>query len=781
MKFPVDFARPVFITLLCAVSFAEGPGIRVGTYPQDVAANYTAKHGLPAENVMSVAVAKNGGLFAGTTQGLAEFDGAAWSARTDGPVQAVTAWQEGVAAVVGRALVYVAPGAEPRRIAPLPSTQANGIAADPADGSVYIATHKGLLRVSNGHAAQERGPFADSPVYAVAVSGDGAIAAGGEMGLAYKRPHGKWTALTPSSGDGRSWAPRSIKAVAFDPSGRLWFGSPQGVGCFDGEWTLYTGAEGLPYNDFTGAACGPNGEVWFATTKGAIRFENGVWNYRQGPRWVPNDEIHGVAVDTKGNAWFATAGGVGVIERRPMTLAEKAKWYEDEIDKYHRRTEYQYVLECQVGAPGDKSVHYNHDSDNDGLWTAMYGAGECFAYAATKDPKAKARAKQAFEALRFLSVAPVGGEVKQQPGFVARTVVPTTEPNPNELRPYTLEGQKETQKRDALWKVYSPRWPLTKDKKYWYKTDTSSDELDGHYFFYAAYYELAADDPKEQERVRTVVRNITDHLLRNDYCLIDHDGKPTRWAVYCPQSLNHDPLWSWERGLNSLSILSYLTVAEHMTGDARYTKAIRTLCDVHGFDTNAIVAKLQHGFGSGNDSDDEMAIMCFYNIVRYTKDEKLKKRMTYAFYRYMATEWPEMNPFFNFAYAAVGQGATFRNAFNDWKIDPWDGWLEDSVDTLKRFPLDRFNWPHTNSHRLDIVMLPRVQRGDPVEPWSDVQKMNRGYRVNGKVIPVDERFFNHWNTDPWDLNYRGDGKSLADGAVFLLPYYMGLYHGFITE
>ena len=133
------------------------------------------------------------------------------------------------------------------------------------------------------------------------------------------------------------------------------------------------------------------------------------------------------------------------------------------------------------------------------------------------------------------------------------------------------------------------------------------------------------------------------------------------------------------------------------------------------------------------------------------------------------------------AAAAVGQGATFRNAFNDWKIDPWDGWLEDSVDTLKRFPLDRIDWAHHNSHRLDLLRLPRAQHGDPVEPWEEVSKRQRGYRVNGKVLPVDERHFNHWNTDPWTLNYGGDGKGLADGAVYLLPYYMGLYHGFISN
>jgi hypothetical protein len=66
-----------------------------------------------------------------------------------------------------------------------------------------------------------------------------------------------------------------------------------------------------------------------------------------------------------------------------------------------------------------------------------------------------------------------------------------------------------------------------------------------------------------------------------------------------------------------------------------------------------------------------------------------------------------------------------------------------------------------------------------LDPDDPLKLPNRGYRVNGKVLPVDERHFNHWNTDPWDLDYGGNGHELADGAVFLLPYYMGLYHGFI--
>ena len=55
----------------------------------------------------------------------------------------------------------------------------------------------------------------------------------------------------------------------------------------------------------------------------------------------------------------------------------------------------------------------------------------------------------------------------------------------------------------------------------------------------------------------------------------------------------------------------------------------------------------------------------------------------------------------------------------------------------------------------------------------------RGLRVNGKVLPVDERYFNHWNTDPFQFDYPGDGRGLGCGTVFLLPYYMSLYHGYI--
>jgi hypothetical protein len=97
--------------------------------------------------------------------------------------------------------------------------------------------------------------------------------------------------------------------------------------------------------------------------------------------------------------------------------------------------------------------------------------------------------------------------------------------------------------------------------------------------------------------------------------------------------------------------------------------------------------------------------------------------------------------------------------------------------TLHGFPLDRVNWSHRNSHRIDLSFLPPQQAVDLADPSASP----RGFRVNGKVLPVEERHFNHWNTDPWQLDYGGDGRELASGTVFLLPYYMGLYYGFIAR
>ena len=692
-------------------------------------------------------------------------DGQTWFALREGKLEALPAPKEAKESAGWMMLGNSA------RLLPVPLATVRQIQRGAED--VWLATSKGIVRLSTGGEAVAE--LADQDVRQVALGANDLTLAASAHGLWQRSQAGRWELVRVIDDVGRVWADGDVRGVAIDAAGIWWIATPAGVIRKQGErWSFFTGRDGLPYADFTCVVVGPGSEVWFGTHRGAVRFDGKEWAYREGPRWLPGNDVRSIAVGADGRTWFATDKGLGCIEHRTMTLAEKAEHYEEEIERYIKRTPLGYTSEVGLGTPGDRSKIIYSDSDNDGLWTAMYGAGECFAYGATKSPESKRRAQQAFEALRFLQKVTQGGQPSPPKGYVARTIRPVDWPDPNIGR---LEGDREEQKGDSLWKIIDPRWPRSADGKWFWKCDTSSDELDGHFFFYPAYYDLVAETDAEKERVREVVRDLTDHLMNHDFTLVDHDGKPTRWAVYSPRALNNDPLWWLERGLNSLSILSYLTVAEHITGDPKYGQAIRELIEKHGYAANAMNPKMQMGVGSGNQSDDEMAVMCLYNLVRYTKLEQWREKWRFAFYGYSRLEEPEMNPLFNFAYAAVGRGQTFADSFGPIPVDPWSGWCGDSLATLRGFPLDRVNWAHHNSHRLDLVPLRRQQMID----FTADQRPNRASRVNGKVLPVEERFFNHWNTDPWHLDYGGDGRELASGTVFLLPYYMGLYHGCIEK
>jgi hypothetical protein len=640
---------------------------------------------------------------------------------------------------------------------------------------LFVGTDRALyeLDADGAQFTEVHLPAPDVSARQIAIGPSGKVAVAANEGLFVRNAAGTWTREYPRDSK-RSWAPVDVRGVVYDSRGHLWFAAPQGVGRREGgEWKLLTGFDGLPYNDFTTVAAGEDGVVWFGTKRGAIRYDGKVWEYRQGLAWLPDDDVRGIAVAENGNAWFATSNGVGLIERKPLTLAEKAKFFEDEIDKRHRRTEYGYVMAIRLPVAGDTSRWVQQDSDNDGLWTSMYGAGECFAYAATKDPSAKKRARKAFEALRFLSQVTQGGEHPAPPGFPARAILPTSGPDPN-IRDSRERDIRTRATRDHLWKILSPRWPKSADGKWYWKTDTSSDELDGHYFFYAQYYDLVAETPQEKDDVRKVVRAITDHLLTHNYSLVDWDGAPTRWAIFDPANLNQNSMFWSGRGLNSLSILSYLKVAAHMTGDLKYQRAYDLLVRRYDYATNAMVAKISVGPGSGNQSDDEMAFMSFYDLLKYETNPDLVQKYALALANYWAIERPELNPFFNFVAAASLTDKSFTSPFRTADLTPKGAWLDESIDSLRRLPLDRIDWHHVNRYRTDIV---------PVRAFSseDDERSGSGYRRNRKVVPVDERSFEFWNHNPYRLDTGGGGRTLGDGAVFLLPYYMGLYERYIEN
>jgi hypothetical protein len=599
-----------------------------------------------------------------------------------------------------------------------------------------------------------------------------------------------------------SWSLSNVKVMIVDSKNRLWFGSDQGIGYKDkGKWHLFTGMEGLPYKKFTCIEADEKGNVWFGTEKGVFRTDGKSFAYRFSRRWLPNDYVNDMAVQKDGIAWIATNGGISKIESIEMTFEQKADYFTQQVEKRHNRMG--FIAHCSL------KERYNIDSwthaisDNDGLYTAMYGAAQAFRYAVTREKEAKELATRSFNACKWLV------DITHEKGFPARVIIPVDWPEPvNEQ--YGREYNKRKQKEDPFWKDISPRFPLSKDGKYRWKCDTSSDELSGHYFYYAIYYDLVAETEAEKEPVREVVRDVTDHLIRHGFLLRDHDGKPTRWANFSPEFFNS--IWGWDqRGLNSMMMLSFLNVAWHVTGDKKYLKTAEMLREKHHYHINAMQSKMFFPPEDVVPWDNNLCLMSMYGLLNYETDPELI--MMYR--ESLDNSWlhisRQKSAYWNTIYAALAKQFNEKvdsGMYNSSNIFPeakryakftaqqfykTEYGHEDIIETLQKIPLDLIGYRMDNRHRLDIEFDPtpgqivnegwrphNPERPDNTFELAAEQKPNFGWHVNRRALPIDERCHVRLDRDGFALDAtEGSGYSEHEGTFYLLPYYMARYHGII--
>ena len=170
-----------------------------------------------------------------------------------------------------------------------------------SDGQRWFDLREGLLTALPAAVAPETDParteLAGHEIRQIARSPGGRAMAATDRGLWERGPTGSWARVPVIDGAGCDWATGELRGVGIDSTGAAWVALPSAVACRRKErWELYTGREGLPGGDITCVAAGPDGEVWFGTRRGAVRFEGGAWAYREGPRWLPGNDVRAVAV-----------------------------------------------------------------------------------------------------------------------------------------------------------------------------------------------------------------------------------------------------------------------------------------------------------------------------------------------------------------------------------------------------------------------------------------------------------------------------------------------------
>lgn len=693
--------------------------IKTRKTPQITVSVFNDAFGLDADNVLSCAYAADGTLFCGTEQGLFFFekDKFVKIISVKGAPSFIYGAPDGKVFAVCDDTVYTVTDGLVAAAQQLNGT-VKGIEADDC-GKIWAIT-KEYLYGFNGDSfelvsdiefgcADAFTACCDRNVY---VACDRAL-----MMLHGKRP--RWGTMMK----GMTNVPdTNYLSLASDSFGHVWLGGENGLYLYDGrsEWL---GPEDLYYCPKCAVrkiVLGNNGDLYLGTDIGLYIVSAAKTRFYGKGRYLADDKVNDIAVSADGSfVWAATAKGISRIAFTDMDLAEKEALYDSQMEYFKREN---YVTKREKVINGDITTGKVSITDNDGLWTAVYVGAQCLKYAVTGCEKALDNAKRSMKAL--LKLMTMTG-VK---GFPARA--------------YRRPGEDAFGDGDIEWHLSSDEIGELE-----WKGETSSDELVGHYFASSLYYDLCADE-EEKKTIASAITDITEHILTHGYTLCDADGLPTTWAHFGPEELCLDDKWCWEKGINSLELLSFLRITEHMTGEKKYAEEADKLIEKYHYAMNMLVYK-KYDYHS-NHIDDKLGFYIITPLLNYEKNPDVLRFVKLALRRHFEYERIENNPYFAFV------DAYYTGSHAD---------LCAAVETLEEYPVDLHAYPVHNSIRPDVEI--------------ETRSSYYGDRPHAKVgLPASERMIDCMEYSALQLDGRRDNNIIAP-CSWLLSYWIGRYLGVI--
>ena len=618
-------------------------------------------------NALAAATAANccalsdaGRLYVGTDKGVLLYENARFSRLSGiyGCVSALCALPGGsLAAAVGENVYLI----ENDRISLLQTMEAPVPALARGGDNAYALT-AGILYKFDGERFQwEQDTTFGGAVCMAPTPGKEVYVAGPRAVLRLMAKRTRFGTMTPAMTN----VPEiGINCMATDGLGSVWCGASDGVWVFDGrsEWLPPKELAGFPRCGITALALGKK-NIYVGTEYGLYIVSGEHTRFYGAGRYLTGARVNAVLPNADETAVAVCAeGGVSVLRFKEMSLSEKDAYYESLIPYFTREG---YVTWRRDMKNGDLATGSASITDNDGLYTAEYVSYQSMKYAVTGDILALENARRSMRALLKLQY------VTGIPGFPARA--------------YRRPGEDRFGNGD-------PEWHPAKDETgaLEWKGETSSDELVGHYYAACWYYDLCADSA-EKEELAQAVRAMTEHILTHGYTLCDADGTPTSWAHFGPEELNRDDAWCWEKGVNSLELISFLLIAHHMTGDGKYLALQRELAGKHHYAMNVLAYKKDDAHSSV--IDDRLTVYVMTHLLRLETDETLLRYLRLGLRRHYEYIKENHWPYISFLFALANGGHTD---------------LDEAVGVLEEYPVDLRYYKMTNLGRPDTELDERV-------------------------------------------------------------------------
>ncbi len=657
-----------------------------------------------------------GVLFVGGEKGLLYLDGDRF-VKLSGPftpVNALCLLPDGVLAAACENTIYTVTDSA---VTALQTLSSPVLELKAAGDRAYALTADMLYSYADGRFSPEQEPpfgavcMAPTPGKTVYVGCKGAM-----LRLMAKRT--RFGVMTP----GMTHTPAvRFTCMTADPLGTVWCGTENGVYVFDGksEWLPPESLPAFPRGEIACIALGQR-NVYVGTHAGLYAVGPEHTRFYGAGRYLLGDRVHAVLPSPDETELTVCAdGGVSRICFTPMTLAEKAAYFESMLPYFNREDYYTRRVNMKNGELASGNVQI---IDNDGLYTADAVAFYSLKFAVTGSIAAREAARRSMRALLKLQ------RITGIPGFPARA--------------YRRPGEHRYGDGD-------PEWHAARDETgpLEWKGETSSDELVGHYFAAGWYFDLCADAAEKAE-LAEAFRAITEHILTHGYTLCDADGTPTSWAHFGPDELNGDDAWCWEKGVNALELLSFLRITYHFTGDEKYISLQKSLAAERHYAMNVLAYKKDDAHSSV--IDDRLTLYIATHLLRLETDEALLRYVRLGIRRHYEYIKENHAPYFAFVSALSHGGHTD---------------LDEAVRVLEEFPAD------LRCHKTDMRCRPELEMDPRTAQFGEEPHLLR-------PLPAPERVTDEMHSGARAF-FCGRDNAAYSPCGWLLAYWAGRYWGLL--
>lgn len=318
-----------------------------------------------------------------------------------------------------------------------------------------------------------------------------------------------------------------------------------------------------------------------------------------------------------------------------------------------------------------------------------------------------------------------------------------------------------------------------------YKCDTSNDELTGHYAVWQLAYDiLGEDDPELREMISVIAERHARHIAENGYAHTDAGGQPTSWARMTREYyLNRDCEGYQDGPLGTMILLQLFKVAHHVTGNERWNEEYRKLALEEPYRYADFISEHYERYENSikyflhddtlssetmfpmvvktmNYSDTRMAAVAYYTISQLEDDPELLEK-----YRKGADCWWRLEKYGR----DVEWSLVYQLMYPD--REQYDAFGRPCKDVLawqlSRFPISQRE-----------MMIDNTTRSDAYE-----EDEMLWYRNTETMIPyavaMDER--GGMGTDFFKAKQGSNRKILKGAYNMIMPYWIGRYHGLISE